>query len=383
MKKVLLLSIFLLNLLSIITNNSIGSLQIKAQSMGSEVTYYPCKEWDTQKMDYDWHFSTSPCDNNLPGVCVTVCKYCHNSMSCENAAYHTCPGMYQDEHGYEPQYPQYPPQPTTPTNGGTPTIGGVTGCGGVTVDPNPDDGKRHGSRSSDNYDPKLSKSYGHNIYDSDFTKDILRIQMNASTITQNNSTCSAAVIEKALAELSPDRLKKLAFDLYMNGESTIGNTILPECMADYKANYLVSHTAFNKNHQVVDLLVQTGLTNAMNGNNDKYDPADDDGGLFSHGWQGPTTVENMLKKLFPGRVSSQALPSVEDVSKINLKNYFVIFLCRPNPNEKIFDLDGNILNQHYAQLIDFDKDKTTYWSWGDKHESYKTNRFEYIILINK
>lgn len=366
------------------TNNSIGSLQMKAQSMGSEVTYYPCKEWDTQKMDYDWHFSTSPCDNNLPEACVTVCKYCHNSMSCENAAYHTCPGMYQDEHGYEPQYPQYPPQPTTPTNGGTPTAGGVTGSGDAKVDPSsvPDDGKRHG-RSFDNYDPQLSKSYGRNIYDSDFEKDLQRIQINPTTIRQNNSTCSAAVIEKVLAELSPKTLTKLAYDLYTRGESPIGNAKLPECMAEYRANYLVSHTAFTKTHQVVDLLVQTGLTNAMNGNNDNYDPTNDDGGLFSHGWQWPTAVENMLKKILPGRVTSQASPSFEDVSKINLNNYFVIFLCTPNPDEKNPNLDGSILNQHYAQLMALDQDKITYWSWGDTHNSYKTDRFEYMILINK
>lgn len=133
MKKVLLLSLFLLNLLSIITNNSIGSLQIKAQSMGSEVTYYPCKEWDTQKMDYDWHFSTSPCDNNLPGACVTVCKYCHNSMSCDNAAYHSCPGMYNQD---QPQYPYYPPSPSstpipTPSTGVGGGISGGAGNSGV------------------------------------------------------------------------------------------------------------------------------------------------------------------------------------------------------------------------------------------------------------
>lgn len=127
MKKILLLSIFLLNLLSIVTNGHVGIQQIKAQIMGSEVTLYPCNEgFDPTTGEEYWHFSTSPCNNYLDGTCVSVCRTCGMQGDCESMKYHS---HGTDNSGGDNSYSDGNTQPSL---GGETTIGGGGSSGGST-----------------------------------------------------------------------------------------------------------------------------------------------------------------------------------------------------------------------------------------------------------
>lgn len=78
----------MLNLLTLISNIDMGN-QMLAQNMGSEVTLYPCKTFDPTTGNDEWHFSTSPCDNELGGTCVSVCRTCGLQGDCESMKYHS------------------------------------------------------------------------------------------------------------------------------------------------------------------------------------------------------------------------------------------------------------------------------------------------------
>lgn len=96
----------MLNLLTLISNIDMGN-QMLAQNMGSEVTLYPCKTFDPTTGNDEWHFSTSPCDNELgevvvighynpntpiPTGCYLVCQFCYRYMTCMEYGYHMCEG---------------------------------------------------------------------------------------------------------------------------------------------------------------------------------------------------------------------------------------------------------------------------------------------------
>ena len=118
MKKIILLSIFLLNLLTLVSNIDMGN-QMLAQNMGSEVTLYPCKTFDPTTGNDEWHFSTSPCDNELGGTCVSVCRTCGMQGDCESMKYHS------HGTGYSGGDNSYRDGNTLPSPGG-----GVVGGGG-------------------------------------------------------------------------------------------------------------------------------------------------------------------------------------------------------------------------------------------------------------
>lgn len=112
--------------------------QMLAQNMGSEVTLYPCKTFDPTTGNDEWHFSTSPCNNELqevdvighynpknpiPTGCYTVCPYCNNYMTCMDYDRHMCAGKYASQGTSTP--PPTTVIPSPPSGGGT--IGGNAG----------------------------------------------------------------------------------------------------------------------------------------------------------------------------------------------------------------------------------------------------------------
>lgn len=374
----------MLSLLSMITNGklNIGVQIADAQSMGSEITFYPCQNSSGQ-----YYYSTTPCDNWLDEVNVCACKYCLQQMSCDLIPFHTCYAKSQYNNGspYPPTYDNGSNNGSNNSSNNSSNSGGPSSGSGNGGDSGPtkDDGMRHG-RSFDNYDNELAESFGHNIHSPAYKTDMQKTLEDPSRIVQNNSTCSAAVLEKCLAELRPDLFKTIATDLYYLGKSNSGKLEEPNCMWDYRSDYLLSHTPYNNGGHVVDLLIQTALINTMNANKNIYDPTKDQGNFSDWGWQTPSAVSSMLSSLFGSQnITTQIYPSFDYVNQIDFAHNFVIVLCNPNPNEKDQNLNGNITNQHYAELTHISGKVASYWSWQNQNTSDDTNRFEYIYIIKK
>lgn len=365
--------------------------QMLAQNMGSEVTVYPCKTFNPTTGNDDWHFSTSPCNNELPGVCVTACRYCKNSMPCDNYSWHSCPGKYNAEHSGSDNYPSYPTYPPSTGGQGSGSTSGGGGGGSSYIDNRPE--KPLPQRNYDDYDPDLRGSFGHNISSVDFQRDLKRLQASSIGIVQNPSTCSAASIEKILLDLNPSQFKQLASELYHCGESSIGDLKCPDCMKGYRSYQLVPNTSYydkeNGSH-VVDLLIQSALVNSMN-TVFKYDPVKDSGSIYDMGWQTPSAVEGMLKKLFGEQnVTATSVPYAEYMSSIDYDKNYVIVLCNYSKSSNNYNLDGPSWCLHYAVLNSFESigndyhgSIAKYWSWGENHVSTKNNQFLYVFVIKK
>ena len=380
----------MLNLLTLVSNIDMGN-QMLAQNMGSEVTLYPCKDgFDPTTGNDVWHFSTSPCNNELTGVCVTACPYCKSSMPCDNYSWHSCPGKYNAEHSGNDNYPTYPNYPPTTGGGGGGTSSGGGGGGSSYIDNRPDEPLPQ--RNYDFYDHDLVESFGRNISSVDFQIDLKRLQKSSIGIVQNPSTCSAACIEKILLDINPRLFEQLATELYHSGKSEIGDLKCPDCMWKYRSNKLVPNTGYydEKGSHVVDLLIQSALINSMN-KVFTYDPVTDNGHLIDMGWQEPASVFEMLKKLFgQQKVTFMAIPSAENMKSIDYKKNYVIVLCNPNSSDDNYNLDGPSINLHYAVLTSFDGTgndysgyTAKYWSWHENHVSTKNNPFRVAFIIKK
>ncbi len=379
MKKILLIFAFLLNLLPIVTNNHIimGLQGARAQSMGSEnITYYPC-----ENDNGDMYFSMTPCpESQLPDVCITACKYCQNSMDCDLIKFHHCNLMPKDE-----EESNWKPKPDQPDN--NLSTGGSGGGGshdsGSSSSQEKDWDKRPNWKY---YDPETCDCSNHNIPRTAFTNDLAKATVN---ITQNNSTCSAACIEKCLAEIKPEVFNKLAWDLYKQGESEIGDLKLPSCFSDYSRKEL-SSTGF-KDHYA-DMLIQSALINTMN-TILSYDPIKDT-------QEKPMTWDNLVGNIqgyqFPGEVFRMlSLLGFEDIEfghipldkmeKIDYNKYFVIGLGYYNDKPNDDNLHGGLLNMHFAQILDVGENKIHYWSWQKNRISNlkETDNFISIIKIKK
>ncbi len=382
MKKIFLVFIFLLNLLPILTNEHImmGLQRIKAQSMGSEnVTYYQC-----EKYNGDMYFSTTPCPaSEYPEVCITACKYCQNSMSCDSYKFHHCHNMPSEESKSE--WETTPPN----TSSNNPSYGGGGGGSSSSGSSSSSQDKEWDKRPDWNhYNPEYCDSYTYNIPRTQFTADLAKATEN---IVQNNSTCSAACIEKCIAELNPSIYNKIAWDLYTQGKSQIGSLKLPKCFADYSAEEL-SATGFGQNY--ADMLIQSALINTMNYVL-SYDPVkDNDKSSFfdkmignAEGLQMTSSISNMLKSVGFQNVDVLKSPSISDLQEIDFTKNFVIVLCYYNDDDDDDNLNGDILHMHYAQLLGIDKENNAinYWSWHAKRTSSidKTDNFKYIIKIKR
>ena len=383
MKRFFILLIFLLSLLSIITNGelNVGVQIANAQSMGSEITYYPCENYSTG----NYYFSTEPCGYELPEVCVGACKYCHQQMSCDNLRYHTCP--------YMPQYNNGSPYPPAYDNGSN--NGYNNGY---------NNGSNNGYNNNDNNGSKggggrkttpKQEPFCKNITQSDIDKDLSK---DPKLILQNGSTCSAASAQKCLAELDGKLYQKIVQDLYNKGVFKLDNIelSLPDNMRNYTLSDYSDNTYYKTDDKpgyvhVVDLILQAAFANAMN-HHLPYDPTWDKTGIFSSivgpvtGFQTPVDLVYLLNNLNIGEVTSTSSVNFMDLMSIDYTKYFVIALCTFNKTPGDYNLKG--IYPHYAQILGpsrISPQDLEYWSWGDVHTTKKdlTGNFFYLIKIKR
>lgn len=363
MKKILLVFVFLLNLLPIVTNNHImmGLQGARAQSMGSEnVTYYQC-----EKDNGDMYFSMTPCpESQLPDVCITACKYCHNSMDCDVLIFHHCNQMPKEEDKSE--WEVTPDKPNA-----SPSTGG--GGGGSSSNNGSSSSKNNGQQERDSRDydlngdaPWPSKTISRQQFYDDLDKTIA----NPSSIRQGeDGTCGAAVIEKILAELFPIEFDKAANSLYAHG-------YYDPWKLQLRAFSATDSICRAKNKSTVDMIFQTVITQENNCFNKKADSANGSGaGEMSTSF---TAMSSFLRDNIGLRVSMQFAPDLADIRKaLDNKNisFVVAFVYADEENNFTSKVSGN----HFVQILDTTNEGgLNYWSWGSNKN--KSNSSDVFVL---
>ena len=203
-------------------------------------------------------------------------------------------------------------------------------------------------------------------------------------IIQNGSTCSAAVIEKCLAELDPKLFKEMATSLYNTGKCSVGDLKLPSFWRNYSYNDFMKKTDYGDH--VVDLIMQTAILNKMNSLL-PYDPTNDKGQDLGkiEGFQDPLSVRDMIKSFNIGNVISIKSPAIYDLQRIDYNNNFVIALGYSNKDPADYNLHGGLFEMHYAEILGINNNVISYWSWGGRHSSNikETDDFQYLIIIER
>lgn len=352
MKKIFLVFIFLLNLLPILTNEHImmGLQRIKAQSMGSEnVTYYQC-----EKYNGDMYFSTTPCPaSEYPEVCITACKYCQNSMSCDSYRFHHCHNMPSEESKSE--WETTPPN----TSSNNPSYGGG-GCGSST---NNNDLKRDTlpQRNSDDYDFGHPRPPRRSITKDVFLDDLDKTISYPGSINQGSEgTCGAAVIEKLLAELFPIEFDRAAMSLYNYAYYDPWKLLLRSFSA-------TEQDCKDMKKSTVDLIFQTAITQNNNYIYDNYDPIKNksDNVTSTIYWR----ISDFLTNNIGLNVETLSYPSYEELHTAlkDENTQFVIAFVKIDDNN---NFESSITGNHYVQILNADvENRIKYWSWGRENFS--------------
>jgi len=319
-------------------NINIGIQTASAQSMGSEIIYYPCEDYSTGQ----YHLSTTPCNYTLPEVtvCQSKCEYCQQWMSCESKTYHTCPYMPQ-YNNYESQYPYSASQPYYPNNVG----GGGGGGGGGTSSA----GGSSSSSSSSTESGRDSRDYGlgvaqpYQCIDEEiYEKDLNDLLNQKIFINQGNAgTCGAAVLEKFLMQCYPELFNSVAKDLYQSGHSHTWDLQLNKFS-------LSAEECRNLGFNTVDALFQTTIIQENNYNYTNYELNERSKLKEStYAWR----ISDFIQNHVGNRVETINAPSYDQIQNAlyNNSNIFVIGFVEAD-NSANFVSNNYLIGNHYVQI---------------------------------
>lgn len=332
MKRIVLLFLSLFSLLSMLTNEQIGfDGQIAiAQRMYAEIEEVVIIGSASGGGSYNSGFG-DPGDNFGDGDDL----FGNGSDNSDNSE-----GSNGDNNYEEPDYGSEEPGPSTPTT---------------------------------NTD---SKVYCKGIREEDVVRGINK---SPSKINQNGSTCSAAVIQKLLAETDSKRYREIVWSLYRTGKYKSLGLELSSCYKSLKTSDV------EKLHDPVDLMMQCAIINKMNLMFD-YDPRLDNGDNWlgnAAGMQWPGRVEDFLSDLCNYSTISLDNPSCELLEQLDYSGFFVIAFvdCSSDPNNLNFE--GKML--HFAQITNVTDSDILYWSWGKNNRANKNSikGIHKIILVYK
>lgn len=201
--------------------------------------------------------------------------------------------------------------------------------------------------------------------------EILQAIWKPSTkIKQTGSTCSAATLQKLLADTNPVLYRKIVMSLYNSGKYEPWGLELSECYQKLKMTDVKHSNNPNEKFDPVDLIMQGAFINRMNAKL-HYDPTLDDGNLIGDlvGVQFDWRLEWMIKNVMEYPLVIKDTPSFDDLCKQNYKDNFIIGLVYYNDDN--YDFQGDSFHQHYAQIIGTSTSSIQYWSWASNHSANK------------
>lgn len=265
-----------------------------------------------------------------------------------------------------------------------------------------DDGQDTPSSGNDNSDGEdydsgsdIDNSSGDNSYSSQSSKtycqgitmdEILKALWKSSDkIKQTGSTCSAAVLQKLLADTDPVLYRKIVLALYKTGKYEPWGIGLSDCYKNLKVSDVKNVYNKNERYDPVDLIMQCAFINKMNAIYD-YNPLLDDGENNKgkiRGMQPSYRVRSFIENTMNKNVETIFNPELGDLEEINYNDSFVI--AKVYYNNSNDDFEGTVFQQHYAQLTGLTSDKISYWSWGGNYKAKQTsiNGVQMIFIVKK
>lgn len=209
-----------------------------------------------------------------------------------------------------------------------------------------------------------SKAYCQGIREEDVRKGLKK---SPSEIRQNGSTCSAAVIQKLLAETDEERYRQIVWSLYKTGKYEPLGLELSDC---YKS---LSTSDVKNLHDPVDLMMQCAIINKMNLVFD-YDPTQDDGNNLignAVGMQWPSRVEDFISDIGEYSTFSFDNPTKELLEHLDYADFFVIAFVDSSSDPNNYNIEGKML--HFAQITQVTSSDIYYWSWGKENRANKND----------
>lgn len=227
-----------------------------------------------------------------------------------------------------------------------------------------DSGSDIDNSSGDNsYSSQPSKTYCQGITMNEILKALWK---SSDKIKQTGSTCSAAVLQKLLADTAPRMYRQIVNALYKTGKYGDWGLELSDCFQKLKVSDVTG------GGDSVDLIMQSAFINRMNPVWN-YDPTIDDGNVAGNyvGLQPSWRIEWMIRNVMEYNVNLYDSPSIKNIEKINYGENFVIGLVYYNDDD--YNFSGNYLHQHYVQITGVSTTGIKYWSWGGNNVADKTS----------
>lgn len=205
------------------------------------------------------------------------------------------------------------------------------------------------------------------------------LKKSPSEIRQNGSTCSAAVIQKLLAETDDKRYRQIVWSLYKTGRYESLGLELSDC---YKS---LSTSDVKILHDPVDLMMQCAIINKMN-SVFNYDPTQDDGdNLMGNavGMQWPSRVEDFISDIGGYSTISFDNPTKDLLEHLDYSDFFVIAFVDSSSDPNNYNFEGKQL--HFAQITQVTSSDIYYWSWGKENRANKNDfkGIHSIIIVSK
>ena len=242
---------------------------------------------------------------------------------------------------------------------------------GSDLDPMPDDPGPGNSSSN-----KPSTPYCKEIRKEDIERGLKK---PSDKIMQNGSTCSAAVIQKLLAETDPQLYRQIVMSLYRTGEYKPLGLKLSDCYQSLKPSEV------EQLKDPVDLIMQCAIINKMN-DHMHYDSTLDNGNNIIGnlaGFQWPGDVEEFILETLSYNTVDNDDINQGLIRYLDYSDFFVIALVNYSSDRNNYDFEGNKF--HYAQITRATDDYIYYWSWGGTNmASMKSwTGIHYVILVKK
>lgn len=227
-----------------------------------------------------------------------------------------------------------------------------------------------------------NKAYCKGISKEDIIKGLKKSSMK---ILQTGSTCSAAVLQKLLAEYSPELYRQIVMSLYEKGEYKPWGLFLSDCYKDLKLSDVNKNYGQNEKKDPVDFIMQCALINKMNWAF-HYNPTIDTGDNILGNLSGMQSSERVMG--FITDYTSYNMVDYDDITydfvkDLNCSDKFVIAFVKSSKEEDNYNFEGT--KRHFAQIIKVTDDYIYYWSWGgiNKASINSWTGISKVIIVTK
>ncbi len=194
---------------------------------------------------------------------------------------------------------------------------------------------------------------------------------SSEKIRQTGSTCSAAVLQKLLAETNDKLYREIVMALYKTGKYEDWDLELSDCYKWLRVTDVTDVNNPTAKFDPVDLILQGAFINRLNAFAE-YDPTLDNGKNLLGNFVGMEPwwrMEWMICNVMEYDMVKIDNPTFEILCTQNYKENFIVGLVYYN--DENYNFQGDVFHQHYAQITGTDTSTIQYWSWASRHSASK------------